>query len=150
MNETFAAFEKKVNEIRDQETFVTTPPETSRVFYAGLAALRLLRDELNNIRRLAEGLPRLGQPLPQTKPHWNFLPTIDRFWVKAGVKAGLSGVISIVLLKWINPPGPASIPLMAWTVSLFGQPFVRAGGTGDLRSFQNAFLFANQSVAGQR
>jgi uncharacterized membrane protein YccC len=142
LNEAFTEFEKKVNEIRAQETFVTAPPETTRAFYAGFAALRLLRDELNNIRSLAEGLPRLGRPLPEAKPHWNFLPTIDWFWVKAGVKAGLSGVISIVLLKWINPPGPASIPLIAWVLSLFGRPFLRAGGTGDLRSFQNAFLAA--------
>ena len=142
LNEAFAAFEKKVNEIRDQETFVTASPESTRAFYAGFAALRLLRDELNNIRSLSEGLPRLGQPLPEPKPHWNFIPTIDWFWVKAGVKGGLSAVISIVLLKWINPPGPASIPLMAWTLSIFGRPFVRAGGTGDLRSFQNAFLAA--------
>jgi len=140
LNEAFAAFEEKVNEMRRQEVFVAAPPDTTRAFYAGFAALRLLRDELNNIRSLSEGLPRLGQPLPEPKPHWNFMPTIDWFWVKAGVKAGLAAVISIVLLKWINPPGPASIPLMAWTLSLFGRPFVRAGGTGDLRSFQNAFL----------
>jgi len=142
LNEAFAAFEKKVNEIRDQETFVTAPPETARAFYAGFAALRLLRDELNNIRGLAEALPRLGQPLPETHHRWHFLPTIDWFWIKAGVKGGLSAVISIVLLKWINPPGPASIPLMAWTLSIFGRPFVRAGGMGDLRSFQNGFLAA--------
>ena len=142
LNEAFAAFEKKVNEIRDQETLVTAPPETTRAFYAGFAALRLLRDELNNIRGLAEGLPRFGQPLPETQHRWHFLPTIDWFWIKAGIKGGLSAVISIVLLKWINPPGPTSIPLMAWTLSLFGRPFVRAGGTGDLRSFQNGFLAA--------
>ena len=142
LNEAFTEFEKKVNEIRAQETFVTAPPETTRAFYAGFAALRLLRDELNNIRSLAEGLPRLGRPLPEAKPHWSILPTIDWFWVKAGVKAGLSAVISIVLLKWINPPGPASIPLIAWILSLLGRPFLRAGGTGDLRSFQNAFLAA--------
>jgi hypothetical protein len=59
----------------------------------------LLRDALNNIRSLSEGLPRLGQPLPEPKPHWNFIPTIDWFWVKTGVKGGLSAVISIVLLK---------------------------------------------------
>jgi uncharacterized membrane protein YccC len=147
LNEAFTAFEKKVNQIRDQETFVTAPPETTRAFYAGFAALRLLRDELNNIRSLAEGFPRRGRPLPEAKPHWNFLPTIDWFWVKAGVKAGLSAVISIVLLKWINPPGPASIPLIAWVLSLFGRPFLRAGGTGDLRSFQNAFLAALALIA---
>jgi uncharacterized membrane protein YccC len=142
LNESFVAFEEKVNEMRCQEVFVVAPTDTTRAFYSGFAALRLLRDELNNIRSLSEGLPRLGQPLPEPKPHWNFLPTIDWFWVKAGVKGGLSAVISIVLLKWINPPGPASIPLMAWTLSLFGRPFVRAGGTGDLRSFQNGFLAA--------
>jgi hypothetical protein len=147
LNEAFATFEEKVKEMRRQEVFIAAPLDTTRAFYAGFAALRLLRDELNNIRSLSEGLPRLGQPLPEPKPHWNFLPTIDWFWVKAGIKGGLSAVISIVLLKWINPPGPASIPLMAWTLSVFGRPFVRAGGTGDLRSFQNGFLAALALVA---
>src|SRR5208283_5804122 len=36
---------------------------------------------------------------------------------------------------------------MAWTLSIFGRPFVRAGGTGDLRSFQNAFLATLALVA---
>ena len=142
LNEAFAAFEEKVNEMRSREVFVAAPPATTRAFYAGFAALRLLRDELNSLRSLSEGLPRLGQPPPEVKHHWNFVPTIDRFWVKAGIKGGIAAVISIVLLKWINPPGPTSIPLMAWTLSLFGRPFLRAGGTGDLRSFQNAFLAA--------
>jgi uncharacterized membrane protein YccC len=141
LNEAFAAFEEKVSEMRNQDVLVAAPG-TARAFYAGFAALRLLRDELNNLRNLSEGLPRLGHPPPEVKPHWDFVPTIDWFWVKAGIKGGLAAVISIVLLKWINPPGPTSIPLMAWTLSLFGRPFLRAGGTGDLRSFQNAFLAA--------
>jgi uncharacterized membrane protein YccC len=45
----------------------------------------------------------------------------------------------VVLLMWINPPGTAALTLMAWTMTLFGRPFIRAGGTGDLRAFQNAF-----------
>jgi hypothetical protein len=32
-----------------------------------------LRDELNSIRSLAEGLPRFGQAVPEAKPHWDFL-----------------------------------------------------------------------------
>src|SRR5260370_27479494 len=31
---------------------------------------------------------------------------------------------------------------MAWTLSILGRPFLRAGGSGDLRAFQNAFLAA--------
>ena len=142
LNEAFAAFEEKVSEIQDQGILMTAPLKTAMAFYGGFVALRALRDELNNIRSLVEGLPRFGRPLPEAKPHWDFLPTIDWFWVKVGVKGGLAAAISILLLKWINPPGSSSIPLMAWTLTIFGRPFLRAGGTGDLRAFQNAFLAA--------
>ena len=72
----------------------------------------------------------------------DFLPTIDWFWVKIGIKTGLAATIAILLLMWINPPGPGSIPLVAFFLTVLGRPFVRAGGTGDLRSFQNSFLAA--------
>src|SRR6266404_5040802 len=142
LNEAFAAFEKKLNEIRDQGVLVAVPTGIAMKFARHFAALRSLRNNLNNIRSEIEGLPRFGQPPPEPKPHWDFLPTIDWFWVRVGVKGGLAAVISILLLKWINPPGPASIPLMAWTLTILGRPFLRAGGTGDLRAFQNAFLAA--------
>jgi hypothetical protein len=59
--------------------------------------------------------------------------------MRVAVKGGLAAVISIVLLKWINPPGPASVPLMAWLLTIVGRPSLRAGGTADLRAFQTAF-----------
>ena len=142
LNEAFAAFAEKVSEIRDQGASNGTRLQTNLAFYRGLAALRSLRDELNNMRSLAQGLPRLGQPAPGAKPHWDILPTIDWFWVKIGVKGGLAAVISILLLMWINPPGPAAIPLAAWLLTVLRRPFLRAGGTGDLRAFQNSFLAA--------
>src|SRR3984957_3008202 len=86
-----------------------------------------------------EGLPRFGQGLPESKPQWDLLPAIDWFWMRVAVKGGLAAVISIVLLKWINPPGPASVPLMGGRQTILGRPFLRVGGTGDLRAFQTAF-----------
>src|SRR5205823_2950818 len=59
-----------------------------------------------------------------------------------GIKGGLAAMIAIVLLKWINPPGPASIPLIAWTLTILGRPFLKAGGSGDMRAVKNAFLAA--------
>lgn len=142
LNEVFAAFEKRVNEIRDQGLLVAMPTGIAMKFAGHFGALRSFLDNLNNIRSAMEGLPRFGQELPEAKPHWDFLPTIDWFWVKVGVKGGLAAVVSVLLLKWINPPGPASIPLMAWTLTILGRPILRAGGSGDLRAFQNAFLAA--------
>jgi uncharacterized membrane protein YccC len=139
LNEAFAVFEKRVDEIRDHGVLIAAPLETAIAFAGHFAALRAVCDELNNIRSELEGLPRFGQAPPEAKPHWDLLPTIDWFWVKVGVKGGLAAVISIVFLKWINPPGPTVIPLMAWVNTIAARPFLRAGGTGDLRAFQMAF-----------
>ena len=91
--------------LRDQGVLIAAPLQTAIAFAGHFAAIRSLCDELNNIRSAMEGLPRFGQPLPEAKPHWDFLPTIDWFWVKVGIKGGLAAVISVLLLKWINPPG---------------------------------------------
>jgi uncharacterized membrane protein YccC len=142
LNEAFSAFEAKVTEIRDRGVFDTMPLETAISFLGHFAALRSIRDDLNDLRALEEGLPRLGQALPEAKPGRDFLLTIDWFWVKAGIKGGLASAIALLLLKWIHPPGPSSIPLAAYLFSLLGRGFLRAGGTGDVRGFQNAFRAA--------
>jgi hypothetical protein len=129
-----------VNEIRNHGLLIEAPLQTAIAFAGHFAAIRSVCDELNNIRGAMEGLPRFGQPLPEAKPRWDFLPTVDWFWVKVGVKGGLAAVIAVLLLKWINPPGSPSIPPMAWILTIFGRSFLQAGGTGDLRAFQNAFL----------
>jgi uncharacterized membrane protein YccC len=142
LNEAFTTFQEKVNEIRDHGGLIAAPLQTGIAFSGYFAAIHSVCDELNNIRSAIEGLPRLGQPLPEAKPHWDFLPTIDWFWVKVGVKGGLAAVIAVLLLEWINPPGSPSIPLMAWTLTIFGRPFLRAGETGELRAFQDSLVKA--------
>jgi uncharacterized membrane protein YccC len=138
MNEAFSAFEKKVHEMRDEGILSAAPLKTAMAFAGHFAALSLLCDELNNIRGVLQGLSDFDQLLPEPKPHWDFLPTIDWVWVKIGIKGGLAALISIVCLKWIHPPGPANVPTWAWLFIVLGRSFFRLGGTGDLRAFQKA------------
>lgn len=139
--EAFSVLIQKVEVLRDQGFLGTQPLQAAAiVFGTHFAALRSLKDELINIRDLTEELPRFDQPLPEAKPHWDLLPQIDWFWVRVGIKGGLVGVIAITLLKWIHPPGPSAFPLMAWIQTVLTRPFVRAGGTGDQRVFQNSFF----------
>jgi Fusaric acid resistance protein family len=140
LQDAFGVFIKKIEELRDQGFFATQPTEKAIAFGTHFAAIRSLRDELINIRNVTEGLPRFGQPLPEAKPHWDLLPSIDWFWVKVGIKAGLVGVITITLVKWIHPPGATALPLMAWLQTVLTRPFVRAGGTGDRGLFQRVFF----------
>jgi hypothetical protein len=141
MNEALAAFEEKLHDMRDEGILSAAPLKTAMAFAGYFATLRLLCGELNNIRGALQGLPRFDQPLPEPKPHWDFLPTIDWFWVKVGIKGGLAALISIVCLKWIHPPGPANVPTWAWLLIVLGRSFFRLGGTGDLRAFHaSSFL----------
>jgi uncharacterized membrane protein YccC len=140
--EAFAAFEKKVSELREKDGFSSTRFQNGFPFSRGFVVLRSLRDELNNIRAQTQSMPAPGQPAPEPKLTSGLLPTIDWDWVKIGVKSSSAAVISILLLMWINPPGASIIPLVAWLLTILRRPFLRAGGMGDLRGFQNSVLAA--------
>jgi uncharacterized membrane protein YccC len=136
INEKFAVFEAKVKQIRGWGMFVKSPLQPAMDFAGEFALLRSLTDELKNIRAVLTGLPRFGQPKPKEKP--SFFPTIDWFWVKAGIKGALAAVIAILLLKWIHPPGAANVPTWAWLFVVLRRSFFRVGSGSDLRGFQTA------------
>jgi len=140
LNAAFADLEQKIGELRTQGFLLVQPTTLSVTFGSGFAALRSLRDGLNTLRGITESLPRRGQLQPKPIIGWDRRPAIDWFWVRIGVKGGLAAVIAITLLKWIHPPGAAIIPLMAWLQAINGRNYLRVGGSGDLRGFQNAFL----------
>jgi uncharacterized membrane protein YccC len=140
LNAAFANLEQKVTEAREQGFFLERPIMAAIPFGSHFATLRQLCNELNTLRGIRERLPRRGQPQAKPTPSWDSQPTIDWFWVRIGVKGGLAAVIAITLLMWIHPPGAASIPLMAWLQASGGRAYLRAGGSGDLRGLQDAFL----------
>ena len=142
LQEAFAAFEEKVSELPERDAPSSTQLHSRLASCKGFAVLRSLRDELNNIRALPQGLPPIAQPAAEPKLTFGVLPTIDCFWVKNGAKSSLAVGIAILLLMWINPPGGPVIPLVAWLLTILRRPFLRSGGTGDLRGFQNSFLAA--------
>ena len=60
--------------------------------------------------------------------------------MKTAFKAALAAALSLLLIRWIHPPGPAALPLSALLFSVLQRTFIRAGGTGDLRAFQRLFF----------
>ena len=140
LNAAFADLDQKVEKLRAQGFLLVQPIAVGVTFGSGFAALRSLRDELNTLRGITERLPRRGQLQQKPILSWDSQPAIDWFWVRIGVKGGLAAVIAITLLMWIHPPGAATIPLMAWLQASNGRVYLRAGGSGDRRGLQNAFL----------
>jgi uncharacterized membrane protein YccC len=134
--------EERINSMRTAPDSVlrTSSTEVLAAFLGHVSALRAVCDDLENIRNALEGLPRHGQPLPEHKVLWDYLPTIDWFWVKNGIKGGLAAVIALVVIQSFNPPGSTVIPLAAWVFTILSRGFLRAGGAGDLGIFQRAFV----------
>jgi uncharacterized membrane protein YccC len=150
LDEAFAAFEVKVNQICSQGMLPEASLQTAIDFAGELGVLRSIRDELNNLRSAWQGLPSILQSDPpktfafgkSEKQLSDLLPTIDWFWIKVAIKGGLAVAMAILFIMWIHPPGAANVPVMAWTLAIMGRPFLLSGGTGDLRSFQTAFRWS--------
>jgi uncharacterized membrane protein YccC len=142
IGEAFDALSEKLNSLRSAGLFFESESsaETNIEFFSHVAALRTIQYELLEMRNIKQGLPRLRAVEPEPKPAWNLFPTIDWLWMKIAFKSALAASISLLFLRWINPPGPGALPLAALLFSALQRSFVRAGGTGDLRAFQRFFF----------
>jgi uncharacterized membrane protein YccC len=140
IDKAFDTLFEKLSALRAAGLFVESSLEINIDFFSHIAALRTIRNELLEMRQIQQGLPRLRAAAPERKRAWDFLPSIDWFWVRTAFKAALAAALSLLLIKWIHPPGPAALPVAALLFSVLQRTFIRAGGTGDLRAFQRLFF----------
>jgi uncharacterized membrane protein YccC len=140
LDEAYETFLEKLKAMRDAGLFYEPSIETNIDLLSHIAALQIIREELLNMRQLKQGLPRLKEVYPERKPAWDVWPAIDWFWMRTAFKSALAAAFSLLLIRWIHPPGAAALPLATLIFSVLQRSFVRAGGTGDLRAFQNLFF----------
>ena len=140
MDKAFDILFEKLSALRAAGLFVESSIEISIHFFSHIAALRTIRHELFEMRQIKQGLPRLRAASPERKRTWDLLPTIDWFWMRTAFKAALAAALSLLLIKWIHPPGSAALPVAALLFSVLQRTFLRAGGTGDLHAFQRLFF----------
>jgi uncharacterized membrane protein YccC len=140
LGESFDTLLEKLSALRAAGLFGEATIETNIDFFSHIGSLRTIRHELLEMRQIQQGLPRLRSAQPERKPAWDLFPTIDWLWMKIAFKAALAAALSLLLIRWIHPPGPAALPLAALLFSALQRTFIRAGGTGDLRAFQRLFF----------
>ncbi|MBV8533806.1 MAG: FUSC family protein [Verrucomicrobia bacterium] len=140
LDEAFDTLSEKLSALRAAGLLDESSIETNIDFYSHIAALRTIRYELLEMRQIKQGLPRLRAAYPERKRAWDLLPTIDWLWMKIAFKSALASALSLLLIRWVHPPGPAVLPLAALLFSVLQRNFIRAGNTGDLRAFQRLFF----------
>ncbi len=140
IDKAFDTLFEKLSTLRAAGLFVESSIEINIDFFSHIAVLGTIRNELLEMRQIKQGLPRLRAASPERKRAWDLLPAIDWFWMRTAFKAALAAALSLLLIRWIHPPGPAALPLAALLFSVLQRTFIRAGGTGDLRAFQRLFF----------
>ena len=58
---------------------------------------------------------------------------LNAFWIRNGIKAGLTATLALLYVNWLNPPGGAALPFAAWIFTAISRLY--PGGEGDRRAF---------------
>ena len=123
---------RRLADLRDQGATKIIPIQEAMDFSAHYTALldiaarlRVIRECLYEIRMPEVLTPQItGKPEPFK---------LDPFWVRNGIKAGLTATLALLYVNWINPPGGAALPFAAWLFTLLSR--VYPGSEGDRRAF---------------
>ena len=123
---------RRLADLRDQGATKIIPIQEAMDFSAHYTALldiaarlRVIRECLYEIRMPEVLTPQItGKPEPFK---------LDPFWVRNGIKAGLTATLALLYVNWINPPGGAALPFAAWLFTLLSRLY--PGSEGDRRAF---------------
>ncbi len=127
------ACQRRLIEVRDRGATRTIPIQEAMDFSAHYTALmdiaarlRVIRVCLHQITSTEEVItPRLTGRPERFK--------IDAFWIRNGIKGGITAVIALLYVNWIDPPGGAALPFAAWLFTAMSRTY--PGGQGDRRAF---------------
>ena len=123
---------RRLADLRDQGATKGIPIQEAMDFSAHYTALLDIAARLRVIRECLYEIhmPEVLTPQITVKPE----PfKLDPFWVRNGIKAGLTATLALLYVNWINPPGGAALPFAAWLFTLLSR--VYPGSEGDRRAF---------------
>jgi p-hydroxybenzoic acid efflux pump subunit AaeB len=123
---------RRLADLRDQGATKGIPIQEAMDFSAHYTALLDIAARLRVIRECLYEIhmPEVLMPQITVKPE----PfKLDPFWVRNGIKAGLTATLALLYVNWIDPPGGAALPFAAWLFTLLSRLY--PGSEGDRRAF---------------
>lgn len=135
-----ARCEKRIEEVRLQGLSRGIPIEEAMDFSSHYVALldicerlRVIRDCFHQLHDISEVIipERRNRPEPFR---------ITAFWIRNGIKGGLTAVAALAYVNWINPPGGTTVPFAAWLLTATSRMY--PGGEGDRRAFSYVLTVA--------
>ncbi len=138
--------ETRLEEVRAQGLSRSVPVREAMDFAAHFVAildigarLRVIRDCLHQIHHTPEVIApdRPSRPEPFR---------LTGFWIRNGIKGGVTAALALVYVNWINPPGGLTVPFAAWLLTATSRLY--PGGEGDRRAFSYVITVALAGIPG--
>ncbi|HEY8900220.1 MAG TPA: FUSC family protein [Chthoniobacterales bacterium] len=127
-------------DLRDRGLTKTIPVQEAMDFSSHYTALVDISARLRVIRECAHQIYATTESIaPAGRKRWARLK-ITNFWVRTGIKGGLTAVLALIYVNWINPPGGLTVPFAAWLLTATSRLY--PGGEGDRRAFSYALVIA--------
>jgi uncharacterized membrane protein YccC len=125
--------DRRLIEVRDRGETKTIPIQEAMDFAAHYTALM---DIAERLRVLRDCLYQITQTTEVIAPRFIGKPErfkLDAFWIRNGIKGGITAVLALLYVNWLNPPGGAALPFAAWLFTAISRTYPR--GEGDRRAF---------------
>jgi uncharacterized membrane protein YccC len=121
-------------EVRDQGATRDIPTQEAMDFSAHFTALRDIAARLKAIRACMHALHFSPEPVtPRAAEKAPDPFRVTTFWLRNGIKSGITATLALIYVNWLNPPGGLVMPFAAWLLTAMSKTY--PGGEGDRRAF---------------
>ncbi|MGH8047147.1 MAG: FUSC family protein [Chthoniobacterales bacterium] len=130
----FDECDRRLLEVREQGATKSIPLQEAMDFSAHYVALRDLAERLRVLRECLWEIHALREVI--TPPGSAGKPAVfqlDSYWIRNGIKGGITATLALLYVNWLNPPGGATLPFAAWLCTAMSRMY--PGGEGDRRTF---------------
>lgn len=142
LREIFERTDNRLRELRDAGATREIPTQEAMDFSAHYTALkdiaarlRVLRECLYEIRETPDTAFTRPRKADGAEPF-----RLASFWVRNGIKGGLTAALALLYVNWAHPPGGSILPFAAWLLTSTSK--IAPGGQGDRRAFSYVIVIA--------
>jgi hypothetical protein len=140
LREALETCDRRLVEMRDSGATKTIPIQEAMDFSAHYVALRDLVARLAVLRACAWEIHQSREVLSPTTPDKPAAFHLDAFWIRNGIKGGITAMLALLYVNWLQPPGGSALPFAAWLFTAMSRTY--PGGEGDRRAFTYALRVA--------